>query len=94
MSSGISEKIRELRESLGMGRQAFVDKTGIPKNTLINIEQGRNDPSYSSIKAILDVWPEYTLWLMNDKTAPEAGQISPEIEEARTNSPRAENQAG
>lgn len=77
-----------------MGRQAFVDKTGIPKNTLINIEQGRNDPSYTSIKAILDAWPEYTLWLMQDTVEPGAGQISPEIKEAITNSPKAEKQAG
>lgn len=94
MSSTINIKIRELREGLGLGRQAFVDRTGIPKNTLIKVEQGYHDPSYTTIKAIIYVWPEYTLWLMNDQVAPEAGQISPEIEIARSNSPKAENKAG
>lgn len=92
-SSSVGEKIREIREGLGLGRQAFCNDTSIPKNTLIKIEQGRNDPSYVTIRAILDKWPEYTLWLMQDETNEAAGQINPEIEKARQGSLKAEEKA-
>ena len=82
-STPIGEKIRSIRESEGLGRQAFCDLTEIPKQTLINVENGRNEPSYKIMRKLLNVYPQYTMWLMNDQVIEEAGQISPAIEEAR-----------
>ena len=83
MSTPIGKKIREIREGLKLGRQAFCDQTGIAKSTLIGIETAGKEPGFKILKAITNTWPEYTLWLMNDTVMPEAGQISPEIEETR-----------
>lgn len=85
MSTLTGKKIRQIRESLGLGRQEFCDQTGIAKGTLVHIETGKHEPNLKAVKAITNVWPEYTMWLMTDTTIPEAGQISPEIEERRVN---------
>lgn len=79
----IGEKIRALREAEGMGRQEFSDLTGIPKNTLIRLEQGKNAPSGKVLMQITSTFHKYTLWLMTDQVSEEAGQISPQIEKAR-----------
>jgi transcriptional regulator with XRE-family HTH domain len=63
MSTPIGEKIRNVRESLGMGRQEFVDKTGIAKGTLIRIEQNQNEAKASTLIAIAQAWPEYAAYL-------------------------------
>lgn len=82
-SIAIGEKIRALREAEGMGRQEFSDLTGIPKNTLIRLEQGKNAPSGKVLMQITKAFYKYTLWLMTDQTDEGCGQISPEIEKAR-----------
>tara|TARA_B100000378_G_C17857482_1_gene347347 strand:+ start:324 stop:632 length:309 start_codon:yes stop_codon:yes gene_type:complete len=82
-SIAFGEKIRALREAEGMGRQDFSDTTGIPKNTLIRLEQGKNAPSGKVLMQITKAFPKYTMWLMNDQTIEEVGQVSPEIERTR-----------
>ncbi len=85
MSTLTGKKIRQIRENLQLGRQEFCNRTGIAKGTLVHIETGEHEPNLKSVKAVTNTWPEYTLWLMNDQVIPEAGQISPEIEEERIN---------
>ncbi|MBE0489925.1 MAG: helix-turn-helix transcriptional regulator [Halomonas sp.] len=82
-SSSFGEKIREIREAEGMGRQEFSDVTGIPKNTLIRLEQGKNEPSAKVLSQVCKEFGKYTVWLMADQVNEEAGQISPGIEKAR-----------
>ncbi|MGQ7245669.1 helix-turn-helix domain-containing protein [Salinicola sp. V024] len=48
--SPIGEKIWEIREAEGLGRQALCDLTGIPTQTLINVENGRNEPSFKVMR--------------------------------------------
>lgn len=83
MSKSEGEKIREIREAEGMGRQEFADLTGIKKQTLISTEQGRMACSLKTVKQVLEVFPHYTMWLMHDQVIEDAGQISPAIEEKR-----------
>jgi transcriptional regulator with XRE-family HTH domain len=83
MSTVTGQKIRAIRESLKLGRQEFCDVTGIAKGTLIRIETSDHEPNLKAVKAITNSWPQFTLWLLNDMVLPEAGQISPEIEEVR-----------
>ncbi|MGQ0333106.1 helix-turn-helix domain-containing protein [Halomonas elongata] len=82
-STTVGEKIRAIREAEQVGRQEFSDLTGIPKNTLIRLEQGRNAPSGRVLMQVTQAFPQYTMWLMNDQVIEEAGQVSPEIERAR-----------
>ncbi len=83
MSSELGKKVRAIREAEGLGRQAFSDVTGIPKQTLINIENGRSAPTGQHLVQITLTYGQYTLWLMRDQIDESCGQVSPEIEKAR-----------
>jgi len=83
VSKSDGEKIREIREASGMGRQEFCDLTGIKKQTLISTEQGRMACSLKTVRQITAAFPQYRSWLVDDEIDEEAGQISPEIEKAR-----------
>lgn len=83
MSKSDGEKIREIREAEGMGRQEFCDLTGIKKQTLISTEQGRMACSLKTARQVTAVFPKYRSWLIDDVTDEDSGQISPEIERAR-----------
>jgi transcriptional regulator with XRE-family HTH domain len=86
MSTPIGEKIRNVREALGMGRQEFVDKTGIVKATLIGIEQGRQEPKAGVLIAIATVFPEYAAYLLTDET--HVKQRHPEVMELARELPK------
>ena len=79
----MKDKIRKIRESKGYNRTEFEEITGVLAKTWANIELGKQKANEDHLKAITNVWPEFALWLLTDQTIPEAGQISPEIEEAR-----------
>lgn len=81
----INKRIRILRDTLDMGRQAFAEKTGIKKQTIENIEREAQKVNAEHIQAIGNQYPQYRYWLAYGETLPESGQISPEIEEARKN---------
>lgn len=78
VSSPIGEKIRNVREALEMGRQEFVDKTGVNKGSLIRIEQGQNEPKAGILIAIAQAWPEYAAYLLTDEVS--IKQKHPEVE--------------
>jgi len=79
----LAEKIRLLREAEGLGRTLFSRKIGIKESTLQGMEQRNSTPNGDTLAAICHHFPQYTLWLMTDKTDPASGQISPEIEKQR-----------
>lgn len=87
MSTPIGEKIRNVREALGMGRQEFVDITGIAKGTLIGIEQNRQEPKAGVLIAIAQAWPEYASYLLTDETGKK--QRNPEVDNLARELPRA-----
>jgi hypothetical protein len=80
-----NKRIRILREHLGMGRTEFGDKLGINRQNLQNIELEKQKATAWLIEAIAKEWKEYGYWVATGLTIPEAGQISPEIEEIRIN---------
>lgn len=49
------------------------------------VENGKQTANEDHITALSKIWPEYKYWLVFNETMPEAGQISPEIEETRQN---------
>lgn len=75
MSHG--DRIRELREHLGLVRQAFADETGLKRKTIENLEQGLQQVYAWHLEAIGKRWPEYRYWLLTGETLEMAGQISP-----------------
>lgn len=87
MSTPIGTKIRKVREALGMGRQEFADKTGIPKNTLIQIEVSGREVMSGALIAIGKAWPEYAAYLLTDDV--DIKQINPEVENVARELPKA-----
>lgn len=81
----INKRVRILRDTSGLGRQAFAEKTGIKKATIESIERELQQVNGEQLQAIGNQYPEYRYWLAYGETLPEAGQISPELEEKRKN---------
>jgi len=77
----LGRKVRAIRESEGLGRQAFSDLTGIPKQTLINIENCRSAPTGDHLARVCSAFEQYTLWLMTDRTIDAADQVRPSSSE-------------
>lgn len=88
LSTPIGKKIRNVREALGMGRQEFVDTTGIPKNTLIQIEVSEREVKSGALIAIATAFPQYAAYLLTDEISikqrdPEVESISKELPKAK-----------
>ena len=81
----MKDRIRKLRESLGFDRTMFEAETGIKAKTWANVENGLQKANEEHIKAIIEKWPKFAYWLTTGQTLPEAGQISPDLEETRKN---------
>lgn len=82
----IGEKIKKIRETENYSQWDFAIATGINAGTLRHYESGRRLSVGSTELLKITQHPaffKYTLWLMTGTTAPEAGQICPDIEEAR-----------
>lgn len=86
----IAEKIKKIRETEGLSQFNFAVEVGMNMGTLQNYEYGRRATIRSNELEKICQHPrfqKYTLWLMTGQTLPEAGQISPEIEQTRKESP-------
>ena len=82
----IGEKIIAIRAAENLNQEEFSALTGIKTKTLQNYEQGIvKKYNTEEIQKITQhkLFMKYTLWLMNGMTAPEAGQVSPEVENVR-----------
>jgi len=81
----VNHRVKILREWLNLTRDEFSKKTSIGSTQLANIEQKKQKAYAWHIQAIGKEWPQYAYWLVTGETIPEAGQISPELEETRKN---------
>jgi len=79
----IGERIEKLRKFKKLSRRKLENVTGIADYTWQAVEIGKQLPNEEHIEALSKLWPEYKYWLVFGETIPEAGQISPEIEETR-----------
>lgn len=70
-----------MRKAEGLSRREMSEITGISANNLKNYESiGRQIPGdYLALILENPRFEKYTLWLMTDKTAPSAGQVSPPL---------------
>jgi transcriptional regulator with XRE-family HTH domain len=81
----IGNRIEKLRKINGLSRRDLEKLTEIPEYTWRAVENGKQAANEDHIKALSKIWPEFKHWLVFGETLPEAGQISPEIEETRQN---------
>lgn len=77
----VSQKIKAVRQAEKVTQQQLSDLAGISLSTLKKIEAGYQEPSVTTLSKITKhpSFEKYALWLISDKTLPEAGQISPAL---------------
>ncbi|SFU18502.1 Transcriptional regulator, contains XRE-family HTH domain [Kosakonia arachidis] len=77
----VSQKIRAIRKAEGLTQAKFCELVGIALGTLKNVEGDHREPGLQVVMQVVNTpqFGKYTLWLMTDKTAPQAGQIAPAI---------------
>ncbi|AUR29992.1 helix-turn-helix domain-containing protein [Morganella morganii] len=95
----ISDKIKLIRKVEKITQAQLCDLAEISISTLKKIEAGYQEPSLSTISKITNYprFEKYALWLVTDKTAPEAGQISPALAHSGQENetlPRSEKKTG
>ena len=75
----VGQKIRHIRETMGLSRPKFAELLGVPPTTLKNYELGYREVGGAFLEALAhqEQLHKFTLWLLSDKIAPEIGQISP-----------------
>lgn len=73
----VQDRIKILRESLGLTRDRMEERTGIPAQTFASIELRGRNPGGETLQKLTESLPYYTLWLMTGEDAPLAGQFSP-----------------
>ena len=59
----------------------FEEQTGIDRYRWGNIRNGKARLTDAEIEAVCELFPQYALWLVSGKAAPEIGQSSPELDE-------------
>ncbi|MGN7840786.1 helix-turn-helix domain-containing protein [Pseudomonas sp. 22490] len=76
----LGEKLRLMRNREKLTQPQMAELVGLSLDTLKNYELARRvDISGLALAKVAShpTFTKYTLWLMADQTAPEAGQISP-----------------
>lgn len=82
--SNIPIRLRKIIDYKFNGRGSFSkleEQTGITRAAWSHIYHGRNNPNMDTLEQICRMFPEYTLWIMTGRIAPEAGQTSPDLEQ-------------
>ncbi|OUK73890.1 transcriptional regulator [Enterobacter hormaechei] len=81
MSRNYAEKLRTIRKAEGLTQKAFAELTGVALGTIKKYETGHQPARAEVLESVIEVpmFEKYTLWLMTDKTAPIAGQVSPAL---------------
>jgi transcriptional regulator with XRE-family HTH domain len=75
------EKLKAIRAAEGLTQTQLCEVMSVSISTLKKIEAGYHEPAWGTMVKLTQHprFEKYTLWLMTDKTAPEAGQIAPAI---------------
>ncbi|ENK1841775.1 MULTISPECIES: helix-turn-helix domain-containing protein [Enterobacter cloacae complex] len=81
MSRNYADKLRTIRKAEGLTQKAFAELTGVALGTIKKYETGHQPARAEVLESVIEVpmFEKYTLWLMTDKTAPIAGQVSPSL---------------
>jgi hypothetical protein len=63
----------------------FEQQTSIGRYRWQNIKSGKARLTDAEIESVMEIFPQYRWWLMTGEVMPEAGQVSPDYEEANKN---------
>jgi len=83
----IEKRMRELILFKDAKSKILEEETGIDRDRWNNLRKTNPTAKVRAeeVEAIVKVFPEYAYWITTGETLPEAGQISPELEETRRN---------
>ncbi|EBX9425279.1 XRE family transcriptional regulator [Salmonella enterica subsp. enterica serovar Mikawasima] len=80
-SRDYSQKLRKVRKAEGLTQKEFADLAGLSLSTIRNYESGQKTARAEIMESVLQVqrFEKYTMWILHDKTFPQAGQIAPAL---------------
>lgn len=81
--NNINKRFNFLLDYMGLSNPVLERHTGIKSTIWANVRNGKSRVNEDHLEAINKMWPEYAYWVTTGMTLPEAGQISPEMEETR-----------
>lgn len=76
----IRDRVISVWNKVGYTAKELEALTGIDRYKWGNVKSGKQRITEDQIETFCKLKPEYALWIAIGKTAPEAGQISPELE--------------
>ena len=79
------ERIIAILEHKKLTAKKLEEASGIDREKWYALRKGGRRVNEDDIKAIVDLAPEYALWLVSGKIAPECGQTNPDYDEAHSN---------
>lgn len=79
------ERIVAILEHKKLTAKRLEELSGIDREKWYALRKGGRRVNEDDIKVIVEIAPEYALWLVSGKIAPESGQTSPEYDEANRN---------
>ncbi|EPB1511473.1 cytochrome c-type heme lyase [Pseudomonas aeruginosa] len=78
----IRERIVAIWEYKKLTAKKLEDLSGIDREKWYALRKGGRRANEDDIESMVAIHPEYALWLVSGQIAPEAGQTSPEYDEA------------
>lgn len=81
----MKDRIIAILEHKKLTAKKLEELSGIDREKWYALRKGGRRVNEDDIKVIVDIAPEYALWLVSGKIAPECGQSSPEYDEANRN---------
>ncbi len=78
------DRIIELFDTLELTSKKMEELTGIDRYKWGNIRGRKQKVNEDYLEALNEHFPQFSYWIMTGQTIPEAGQISPGMEKART----------
>lgn len=79
------ERIVAIFEHKKLTAKKLEELSGIDREKWYALRKGGRRVNEDDIRVIVEIAPEYALWLVSGKIAPESGQTSPEYDEANRN---------
>ena len=83
----IRERIITIWDHLGISAPKLEKVSGIDRSKWYHLRNGKRRANEDDIEAIVKLAPQYALWLTTGNVIPEAGQTSPEYDEANSKLP-------
>lgn len=81
-NQNMRERIIAILEHKKLTAKRLEELSGIDREKWYALRKGGRRVNEDDIKVIVDIAPEYALWLVSGQIAPESGQTSPEYDEA------------